>query len=186
MNVIRKRERTFDTAVSMIPSVDHVCDVRDIIASCKQINNDSSDALAWMELVLCLIGLPYRRLPAEGRAEDLLPLRPPLRPQSRRPRRGRSDGLGHHLPAPSRGDEVLEVDQVGSPVPRTIVPITGPLPHTDSGDAPSDRPPLRPSLAARDAPQAARPALNCSSSVEPLRAVVEDWPCWIAWVTASK
>lgn len=27
---------------------------------------------------------------------------------------------------------------------------------------------------------------NCSSSVEPVSAVVEDCPCWIAWVTASK
>jgi len=27
---------------------------------------------------------------------------------------------------------------------------------------------------------------NCSSSVEPCRAVVDDWPCWMAWVTASK
>ena len=28
--------------------------------------------------------------------------------------------------------------------------------------------------------------VNCASSVEPVSAVVEDWPCWIAWVTASK
>ena len=27
---------------------------------------------------------------------------------------------------------------------------------------------------------------NCSSSVDPVSAVVEDWPCWIACVTASK
>ena len=27
---------------------------------------------------------------------------------------------------------------------------------------------------------------NCSSSVEPLSAVVDDWPPWIACVTASK
>ncbi|WP_262071504.1 hypothetical protein [Stenotrophomonas sp. Marseille-Q5258] len=47
----------FDTAVSMIPGVDQVCDVRDIIASCKQINKDSSDTWAWVGLVLCLIGL---------------------------------------------------------------------------------------------------------------------------------
>jgi len=49
-----------------------------------------------------------------------------------------------------------------------------------------DRPSPRPSLAALGDRQAARSALNCSSSVDPLRAVVEDWPCWIAWVTASK
>ena len=31
-----------------------------------------------------------------------------------------------------------------------------------------------------------RSAWNCSSSVEPFSAVVDDWPCWIACVTASK
>jgi len=33
-------------------------------------------------------------------------------------------------------------------------------------------------------PQAAfSPLVNCASSVEPVNAVVEDWPCWMAWVT---
>ena len=27
---------------------------------------------------------------------------------------------------------------------------------------------------------------NCSSSVEPVSAVVEDWPFWMVWATASK
>ena len=35
----------FDTVVSMIPGVDQVCDVRDIIANCKQIDEDKSNAL---------------------------------------------------------------------------------------------------------------------------------------------
>lgn len=47
----------FDTAISMIPGVDQVCDVRDIIANCKQINDDKSNNWAWVGLVLTLIGL---------------------------------------------------------------------------------------------------------------------------------
>ncbi len=47
----------FDTAISMIPGVDQVCDVRDIIANCKQINDDKSNSWAWIALVLTLIGL---------------------------------------------------------------------------------------------------------------------------------
>lgn len=48
---------TFDTAISLIPGVDQVCDVRDIIANCKQINEDKSNTWAWVGLVLTLIGL---------------------------------------------------------------------------------------------------------------------------------
>ncbi len=54
------------------------------------------------------------------------------------------------------------------------------------------KPGLFPSLGDRQANgrlaagQAAFSPRNCSSSVEPFSAVVEDWPCWIAWVTASK
>ena len=33
---------------------------------------------------------------------------------------------------------------------------------------------------------AAEACWNCASSVDPVNAVVDDWPCWIAWVTASK
>lgn len=47
----------FDTAISMIPGVDQVCDVRDIIANCRQIHEDSSDTWAWVALGLTLIGL---------------------------------------------------------------------------------------------------------------------------------
>lgn len=47
----------FDTAISIIPGVDQVCDVRDIVANCKQINQDRSNTWAWVALGLTLIGL---------------------------------------------------------------------------------------------------------------------------------
>ncbi|MGH8086230.1 MAG: hypothetical protein ACREPV_13310 [Lysobacter sp.] len=47
----------FDTAISIIPGVDQVCDVRDIVANCKQINEDKSNTWAWVSLGLTLIGL---------------------------------------------------------------------------------------------------------------------------------
>jgi hypothetical protein len=45
------------TVISMIPFVDQICDVRDIVANCKKINEDTSDKWAWVGLVLTLIGL---------------------------------------------------------------------------------------------------------------------------------
>ena len=45
------------TVVSMIPFVDQICDVRDVVANCKKINSDSSDKWAWVGLTLTLIGL---------------------------------------------------------------------------------------------------------------------------------
>lgn len=47
----------FDTGISMIPIVDQICDVRDIIANCKKIDHDKNDNWAWVALVLTLIGL---------------------------------------------------------------------------------------------------------------------------------
>lgn len=47
----------FDTAISIIPGVDQVCDVRDIVANCKQINTDKTNTWAWVSLGLTLIGL---------------------------------------------------------------------------------------------------------------------------------
>lgn len=47
----------FDTAISMIPGVDQVCDVRDIIANCKLVHEDKSNTWAWVSLGLTLIGL---------------------------------------------------------------------------------------------------------------------------------
>ena len=47
----------FDTGISMIPIVDQICDVRDIIANCKKIDSDKSNHWAWVALVLTLIGL---------------------------------------------------------------------------------------------------------------------------------
>lgn len=45
------------TVISMIPFVDQVCDVRDIVANCRKINEDSSNKWAWIALLLTLIGL---------------------------------------------------------------------------------------------------------------------------------
>lgn len=50
----------FDAAVSMIPVVDQVCDVRDIIANCKQIaqsEEHEDNTWKWVALALTLIGL---------------------------------------------------------------------------------------------------------------------------------
>lgn len=47
----------FDTAVSIIPIVDQVCDVRDLIANCRKIHDKPSDNWAWISLCLTLIGL---------------------------------------------------------------------------------------------------------------------------------
>ncbi|MFT3721585.1 hypothetical protein [Pseudorhodoferax sp.] len=45
------------TVISMIPLVDQICDVRDLVANCKKINEDSSNKWVWVALVLTLIGL---------------------------------------------------------------------------------------------------------------------------------
>lgn len=45
------------TVISMIPFVDQICDVRDIVANCGKIKQDSSNSFAWLALVLTLIGL---------------------------------------------------------------------------------------------------------------------------------
>lgn len=50
----------FDAAVSMIPVVDQICDVRDIIANCRAIAQSDEKAdnrWKWVALVLTLIGL---------------------------------------------------------------------------------------------------------------------------------
>jgi hypothetical protein len=45
------------TIISAIPFVDQICDVRDIVANCKKINEDTSNKWAWVALILTLIGL---------------------------------------------------------------------------------------------------------------------------------
>jgi len=45
------------TVISMIPFVDQICDVRDIVANCKKINKDPSSGWLWIGLILTLIGL---------------------------------------------------------------------------------------------------------------------------------
>lgn len=45
------------TVISMIPFVDQVCDVRDVIANCKKIDREPDHAWHWVSLTLTLIGL---------------------------------------------------------------------------------------------------------------------------------
>jgi hypothetical protein len=45
------------TIISMIPFVDQICDVRDVVANCKKIHEDASNKWSWVALVLTLIGL---------------------------------------------------------------------------------------------------------------------------------
>ena len=43
--------------ISMIPGVDQLCDVRDVVANCRKINEDTSNTWAWIGLTITLIGL---------------------------------------------------------------------------------------------------------------------------------
>jgi vacuolar-type H+-ATPase subunit E/Vma4 len=45
------------TVISMIPLVDQICDVRDMVANCKKINSEPNEPWHWTALVLTLIGL---------------------------------------------------------------------------------------------------------------------------------
>lgn len=45
------------TVISMIPFVDQICDVRDIVANCKKIHKEPSSGWLWISLILTLIGL---------------------------------------------------------------------------------------------------------------------------------
>lgn len=45
------------TVIAMIPLVDQLCDIRDVVANCKKINQDASNRWAWFALLLTLIGL---------------------------------------------------------------------------------------------------------------------------------
>ncbi len=45
------------TVISIIPFVDQICDVRDLIACCYNLHEDDSDAWRWVALCLTLIGL---------------------------------------------------------------------------------------------------------------------------------
>lgn len=50
----------FDTAISVIPVVDQICDVRDLIANCKAIaaaDEEEDNTWKWVALALTLIGL---------------------------------------------------------------------------------------------------------------------------------
>lgn len=45
------------TVISMIPFVDQLCDVRDVVANCKNIKKEPDESWHWVSLVLTLIGL---------------------------------------------------------------------------------------------------------------------------------
>ncbi|KRF02121.1 hypothetical protein ASG87_11610 [Frateuria sp. Soil773] len=45
------------TVISMIPFVDQICDVRDVVANCRKIHQDVSNKWSWVALILTLIGL---------------------------------------------------------------------------------------------------------------------------------
>lgn len=45
------------TVISMIPFVDQICDVRDVVANCKKISAEPKHSWHWIALVLTLIGL---------------------------------------------------------------------------------------------------------------------------------
>lgn len=45
------------TLISMIPLVDQICDIRDLVANCKKIKEDEDNTWPWVALVLTLIGL---------------------------------------------------------------------------------------------------------------------------------
>lgn len=46
-----------DAGISMIPLVDQLCDLRDLIANCRKLSRDHSDVWNWVALLLTLIGL---------------------------------------------------------------------------------------------------------------------------------
>ncbi len=46
-----------DAAISMIPLVDQVCDMRDLVANCKKLRQEPDDTWSWVALALTLIGL---------------------------------------------------------------------------------------------------------------------------------
>lgn len=45
------------TLISMIPLVDQICDIRDLVANSKKIKEDTSNTWSWVALVLTLVGL---------------------------------------------------------------------------------------------------------------------------------
>ena len=46
-----------DAGISMIPLVDQLCDLRDLIANCRKLSRDPGDLWNWVALALTLIGL---------------------------------------------------------------------------------------------------------------------------------
>lgn len=46
-----------DAGISMIPLIDQICDMRDLIADCRKPTRNLTDHWAWVSLILTLIGL---------------------------------------------------------------------------------------------------------------------------------
>jgi hypothetical protein len=46
-----------DAGISMIPLVDQLCDVRDLVANCRKLTKDPAEGSGWVALALTLIGL---------------------------------------------------------------------------------------------------------------------------------
>jgi hypothetical protein len=46
-----------DAGISMIPLVDQLCDIRDLVANCRKISNEPKDQWAWLSLAFTLVGL---------------------------------------------------------------------------------------------------------------------------------
>ena len=45
------------TVISMVPFVDQLCDIRDVVANCRKISEDGDNTLHWFALAITLVGL---------------------------------------------------------------------------------------------------------------------------------
>lgn len=45
------------SVISMVPFVDQLCDIRDVVANCRKISQDDDNALNWFALAITLVGL---------------------------------------------------------------------------------------------------------------------------------
>lgn len=45
------------TVISMVPFVDQLCDIRDVVANCRKISQEDDNALNWFALAITLVGL---------------------------------------------------------------------------------------------------------------------------------
>ena len=118
-----------------------------------------------------------RSMPGRPLVEDVVALG--LRPGSRavERRRARPQRAGVHCRQLDLCGHQPRHASRGSPVHAVLV---------RAGQARSARRPEAGRRLSSVSGQATAFCWNCSSSVDPVSAVVDDCPCWIAWVTASK